>query len=113
MRQGTMWFVIMTASALLAGAATANAQSVPASYQGTVSWIEIWKNGNVAFTLNASGLPCNGQFILNKSDPGLKNQYAALVTAKSTGGTVRVWAAQCLPAEEYGASYAEVTYLYL
>lgn len=91
----------------------ARAQS-PAWFTGEITWLEVWRNGNVAFRMPASvAVPCNGQFVLNKSDPGTKNQYATLVAAKLAGKTVTVYTDVCGPAEGYGASYAQVAYLYL
>jgi hypothetical protein len=86
----------------------------PAWYSGEVIWLEVWRNGNVAFRMPTNvAVPCNGQFVLNKSDPGTKNQYATLVAAKLAGRTVTVYFDVCGPAEGYGASYAQVAYLYL
>jgi hypothetical protein len=113
MKRNTSGFV--ACAALLSGviAAIANAQS-PAYYTGEVLMLEAWRTGNVAFTLNASGIPCNGQFVLNKSDPGMKNLYAMLVAAKAADRTVRAYFDGCGPAEGYGStSYAQVAYLYL
>lgn len=91
----------------------ASAQS-PEWFTGEITWLEVWRNGNVAFRMPASvAVPCNGQFVLNKSDPGTKNQYATLVAAKLAGKTVTVYFDACGPAEGYGSSYAQVAYLYL
>jgi hypothetical protein len=81
--------------------------------QGTVAMLEVWKSGNVAFTLSPSVSTCNGQFILNRSDPGTRNQLATLLTAKATGRTVRVHSSGCIAADDYGHSYNSVAYLYL
>jgi len=90
-----------------------NAQSA-AYYTGEVTMLEAWRTGNVAFTLSVSDVPCNGQFILNKSDPGSRNLYAILVTAKASGRTVRAYFDGCGLAEGYGGTnYAQVAYLYL
>src|SRR5687767_7408293 len=35
------------------------------THTGTVAMLELWPNGNVAFTLNGVTLPCNGQVIVN------------------------------------------------
>jgi hypothetical protein len=76
--------------------------------------LEAWRSGNVAFTLNATGVPCNGQFILSKSDEGTKNHYAMLMAAKTAGRTVRAYFIGCGPAEGVPSSnYALVNYLYL
>jgi hypothetical protein len=88
----------------------------PAYYTGHITSIEVWKTGNVAFSMyvhGTAGIPCNGQLILNKSDPGFKNQYAAVVAAKLADKPVRVYVGTCVAAEGYGASYAEVSYLYI
>jgi len=95
----------------LTGAAAANAQA-PTYYTGTIAWMEVWKSGNLAFALNGVTAPCNGQFIVNKSDPGFKNYYAALLAAKLTDRPVRLYFSGCIPAENYGGSYAEVAYMY-
>jgi hypothetical protein len=111
MRLQLAWPVV--AATLLLGSTPAAAQS-PAYFTGEVSMLEGWQTGNVAFTLFASGVPCNGQFILNKSDPGAKNLYAMLLTAKASGKTVTVYFTTCGVAEGYGStSYAQVGYLYL
>jgi hypothetical protein len=88
------------------------AAQTPNWYSGQITWLEVWKTGNVAFRLSASGVPCNGPFILNKSDPGTKNQYALLVAAKLAGQSVTVYADACGAAETYGGNYAQVAYLY-
>ena len=76
--------------------------------------LEAWRTGNVAFTLSATGVPCNGQFIVNKSDPGMKNFYAMLVTAKASGQNIRAYFDGCGQAEGYGSTnYAQVAYMYL
>jgi hypothetical protein len=99
--------------ALSCAAWSAIAQA-PAFYTGQVVMLEAWRAGNVAFTLNATGVPCNGQFILNKSDPGTKNLYALLVTAKAAGMNIRAYFDGCGPAEGYGSTnYAQVAYMYL
>ena len=85
----------------------------PAYYIGTITMLEAWRTGNVAFQLDVAGIPCNGQFIINKSDAGSKNFYATLLTAKATEKTVRVYFDSCGPAEGYGGNYAGVAYLYL
>lgn len=84
-------------------------------FVGDVDQIEAWPGGNVAFTITATNanLPCNGQFILNKSADGTRNLYALLLTAKSTDRQVRISHTTCGPAEGYGGNYAVVNYLYL
>jgi len=86
------------------------------NFGGTIVWIEVWRTGNVAFRLSdpASTTTCNGQFILNASDPGIKNQYAALLAAKKTSSTVSVYSySPCGPADGYGSNYIVVDYLYV
>lgn len=90
-------------------------QTALADYTGTITQLEVWVTGNVAFTLGPSATPpCNGQFILNRSDDGTKNMYAALLAAKKTGTPVSITSTTCGPAEGYGASnYNLVTYIYV
>lgn len=98
---------------LLLGAAPGSAQS-PAYYTGEITMLEAWRTGNVAFTLDVAGAPCNGQFILNRSDDGTKNLYAMLVAAKAADRTVKVYFIGCGPAEGVsGSNYAQLNYLYL
>ncbi len=93
---------------------TAAFSQSPAYYTGEVLMLEAWRTGNVAFTLDAPGVPCNGQFILNKSDPGSKGLYAMLLAAKAAGRTVRAYVDGCGAAEGHsGTNYAQVAYLYL
>ena len=99
---------------VLACSAGISSAQAPAYYVGQVTMLEAWRTGNVAFTLSAAGVPCNGQFIVNKSDPGAKNLYALLVTAKSTGQNIRAYFDGCGQAEGYGSTnYAQVAYMYL
>jgi hypothetical protein len=84
-----------------------------AEYTGTVAMLEVWSNGNVAFSLSVAAPTCNQQFVLNKSNPGTKNLYAALLAAKHTGRPIRVITeASCGPAEGYGGSYNLPIYVY-
>jgi len=86
----------------------------PTYYIGYVEMLEAWRTGNVAFTLAVSGVPCNGQFILNKLDDETKNLYAMLVAAKAADRTVKVYFTGCGPAEGVsGTNYAQINYLYL
>jgi hypothetical protein len=90
--------------------------SIPAfadQFTGTIGLLEVWKNGNVAFSL--SGVTtCNSQFILNLNDPGTKNQYAALLAAKTQGKAISVHTgATCIAAQGYGGSYNEPLYIYV
>jgi len=81
---------------------------------GNIDMLELWFNGNVAFTLSPAVSTCNGQFILNVSDAGTKNQYAALLAAKTKGVRVRVYGGgSCGPAEGSGGSYNLISYVYL
>ena len=95
----------------LLGGTVLKAQA-PNWYVGNVTWIEVWKAGNVAFKLDVANPPCNGQYGLNKSDPGFKNLYAALIAARFADRPITVYAPSCVPAEGYGGSYASVEYLY-
>jgi hypothetical protein len=83
------------------------------THDGTVAQLEVWPNGNVAFTLNGATVPCNGQAIVNASQAGVKNLYAALLSAKIAGKPVRLWTSVCGPADGYYPSvlYATVDYL--
>jgi hypothetical protein len=95
----------------IAAASLANAST----HDGTVAQLEVWPNGNVAFTLNGTTVPCNGQAIVNASQAGVKNLYAALLSAKIAGKPVRLWTSVCGPADGYNPSvlYATVDYLYV
>ncbi|MBC8025493.1 MAG: hypothetical protein H7Y89_05855, partial [Steroidobacteraceae bacterium] len=84
--------------AMFAGVMPAAAQAPP-SYSGLITMLEGWRQGNVAFTLSATGVPCNGQFILNKSDAGTPKLFAILVAAKAAGTPVRAYFGGCGPAE--------------
>ena len=81
--------------------------------QGKINMLEVWQNGNAAFTLSPPASTCNGMFILNKSDPGMKSQLAVIVTAKASGRPVQVQSNGCVAAENYGESFNSVNYLYL
>jgi hypothetical protein len=50
--------------------------------------------------------------ILNLSDPGLKNMFAAILAAREAGRAVRVYTNGCGPAEGYGGSYNIPLYVY-
>ena len=84
-----------------------------ATLTGTVAMLEVWRSGNVAFTVSGVSAPCNGQFILNASDPGFKNLYAAVLAAKKTNAQLMVATGGCGPADNYGSDYNIVTYLYV
>src|SRR6185437_13383315 len=81
-------------------------------YTGTVSMLEVWASGNVAFQLATSTPTCNGQFILNASSPGFKNLYAAVLAAQSRGAAVKVTTSGCGPADGYGGNYNLPLYIY-
>ena len=85
-----------------------------AEFTGTITWMEVWRNGNIAFKLSdsASASSCNGQFILNASDAGARNQYAVLLAAKLNEGQVQVNTYACGQADSYGGNYNIVEYLY-
>jgi hypothetical protein len=81
---------------------------------GTVDLLEVWNNGNVAFTLNPPASYCNNQFILNGSSAsGAKNQFAAVLTAKTTGKQLRISYYGCGPADNYGGNYIIPSYIYV
>jgi hypothetical protein len=94
---------------------TLSAAATAASYSGTVAMLEIWPSGNVVFSLNGVALPCNGQTVINKSMPAVKNLYAALLAAKISGRQVMLSSSVCGPAEDYSPSvqYNQVDYLYV
>src|SRR5690349_13682917 len=85
------------------------------NFTGSIDMLEVWKSGNVAFTLTTSTGTCNGQFMINGTtgDPGAKNIYAAVLAAKKTGSPVRVYTSGCGPADGYGGNYNLVLYLYV
>ena len=99
---------------MLFGGFNLPAQAQAAYFTGQITMLEAWRTGNVAFMLSAPGVPCNGQFVLNKSDDGTKNLYAMLLTARATGREIKVYFTNCGPAEGASTSnYAQVNYLYL
>ena len=81
-------------------------------FRGTVVWLEVWRNGNVAFTLSNATTSCNGQFILNVGDAGTKNQYAAVLAAWTTGASIYVLSSTCGSATGGSPNYNIVDYLY-
>jgi hypothetical protein len=98
---------------IIAIATLLSSQCLAANYIGTIEWIEVWPNGNVAFRMTNAAPPCSPQqFILNASKPGTKNMYALLVALKAQGTTVTVSSSSCGPAEGYGSNYAIVDYMY-
>ena len=82
---------------------------------GTIDNLEVWSTGNIGFTLRPAVTSCNGQFILNVSTAGTKNQYALLLAAKTKGVQVQVLGTGCGPAEGYtgAATYNLVSYIYI
>ena len=108
----------MTRKHVFAGAVLSllSASAWAATYTGNIVMLEVWKNGNVAFSITPVPSACNNQFILNFSDPGTKNQYATLLAAKSRGSQVTVYTnPTCVVAENFpsaGAVYNETLYLY-
>lgn len=84
-----------------------------ASVVGTVEQLEVWRGGNVAFTLSSSVSACNGQFILNTSAVGTRNIYTALLSAKLTGTRVDVRYSACGAAEGYGGNYNLVDFVFV
>src|SRR5581483_9777088 len=94
------------------GATLLNATAFADTYVGQIDMVEVWTSGNVAFSLSPAASGCNGQFILNASAAGFKNQYAAIVAAKSQGNTIKVITSGCGPADGYGGNYNLPTYLY-
>ena len=101
----------------LAAIALASAsQAHAAQYAGSISTIEVWAYGNVAFQLSGvSGTCANGDwFVVNKSTEGGKNLYAALLAAKLADKAIRVNSAGCGPADGFGTTpYLQVNYLYI
>jgi len=89
--------------------------AVAADYTGTVNMLEVWRTGEVAFTLATTVGTCNGQFIINPSwNDAAKTLYAAVLAAKSKGAPVRVITSSCGPADSVPrASYNVPTYLYV
>jgi len=99
-------FVAFAAVALASLSSTAHA----GIFTGTVNLLEVWPNGNVAFTINGATLPCNGQVIINQNVVGNKNLFASLLAAKHANKQVRIDTAACAPAQGY---YPEVLYNHL
>jgi hypothetical protein len=100
--------------ALALAVAWGSAHADTVDVTGNVAMLETWFNGNVAFTLTTAVSACNGQFILNASSAGTKNQYATLLAAKSKGVQVRVYGAGTCGAADGGlGNYNLVSYVYL
>ena len=83
-----------------------------ADYTGTINWMEVWRSGNVAITLSPAIPSCNGQVILNLSDPGFKTMFAAILAAREAERSVRISTYACGPADGYGGSYNIPMYIY-
>lgn len=83
-----------------------------ADFVGKISMVEVWRSGNVAFSLLPAISSCNGQVILNASDPGFKNQFAAVLAAREAGRQVLIRTYSCGPADNYGGSYNIPEYIY-
>jgi hypothetical protein len=75
--------------------------------------LEVWRSGDIEFKLDAAGVPCNERFVLNKFDPGTKDFYPMLLTAKSSERTVRAYFDVCGPAEGSGGNFALIQFLRL
>jgi hypothetical protein len=103
--------------ALMLGGLLASWNASAADYTGTISMLEVWSSGNIAFRLSpvapAVNNGCGDQFIVNKTDDGAKNIYAALLASQKADTQVRVSSYACGPAAGLaGSSYNLVTYLY-
>ena len=98
---------LFTAS-LLFFAGIANSADVT----GKIEMIEVWANGNIAFSFYPPMGVCNNQVILNASIGSTKNIYAAILAAKHADRSVRVVTNGCGPAEGYGGSYNLPLYVY-
>ena len=115
LRLGRMTMRAMLLCASLSVASIAHAY---VTYSGTVNMLEVWKTGNVAFTLTPAVTAfCGGQFIVNVSAPGARNLIATLLAAKAAGKIVRVTSYVdgngCIGADGYGGAYIDPTYVYL
>lgn len=105
--------MFMKGKALIAVALLCASVSAKATdYTGVVAMLEVWRNGNIAFSLRPAIGDCNGQVILNKSDPGFKNLYAAIMVAREAGRQVLVRSYSCGQAENYGGNYVIPDYIY-
>ena len=87
-------------------------------FTGTIDVLEIWKTGNVAFTLSPTVASfCGGQFVVNASAPGSRNLVATLIAAKSAGKPIRIVSyvdvSGCITADGYGGTYIDPNYIYL
>jgi hypothetical protein len=104
--------MVMGAASALWGMSTLASAT---AYTGTVAMLEIWPNGNVAFSLNGVTMPCNAQAIINQSTAAAKNFYAALLAAKIAGKPVTVDTTTCGTADGYypTVQYNLINYLYV
>jgi hypothetical protein len=84
-------------------------------HTGNVTMLEVWRTGEVAFTLAANVTACNHQFIINPSwGDAAKSLYAAVLAAKSKGAPIRVIASSCAAADSMpSSSYNVPIYLYV
>jgi len=99
--------------AILFSSMSLSMPALAAQFTGTVSILEVWNNGTVAFSLSPSVNRCNNQFIINVADGGLKNQLAVLLAAKRTGTLVSVYTdGACIEAVGYGGQYNWPQFLY-
>ena len=88
--------------------------ALAADYTGNVTMLEVWRTGEVAFTLETSVGTCNSQFIINPSwGDAAKSLYAAVLAAKSKGSPIRVITGSCGAADAMpSSSYNVPIYLY-
>ena len=108
-----MHYTRIVASIALITTALASISARAANISGTVDMLEVWTTGNVSFTLSTAVGSCNGQFILNVSNPGTKNIYAMLLAARHAGKQVRVYTSDvCIAADGLGGSYNQPLYVY-
>jgi hypothetical protein len=100
----------LAVTALLSGEA-----ALAADYTGNVNMLEVWRTGEVAFTLATTVGTCNGQFIINPSwNDAAKTLYAAVLAAKSKGAPLRVITSSCGAADAMpSSSYNVPIYLYV
>jgi hypothetical protein len=101
---------ILAVASLLGGEA-----ALAADYTGNINMLEVWRTGEVAFTIAATVGTCNGQFIINPSwNDAAKTLYAAVLAAKSKGVPIRVITSTCGPADAMpSSSYNVPIYLYV
>src|SRR5687767_3285877 len=102
-------------SALAVALSLAGVPALAADYTGNINMLEIWRTGEVAFTLATTVGTCNSQFIINPSwNDAAKSLYAAVLAAKSKGAPIRVITGSCGPADAMpSSSYNVPVYLYV